>query len=155
MEQITMPTLLIVERLRHRFRHRVGEWLTAYVLVGWGYMLASRPDMFSAPFYAGLAWAPQSLWLATSTLIGLARLAALLINGAWRYSAHVRSLLAAVSVFFWGGLFEGIWAFHQPTLGAVIVPGLLAADFYAAWRASQDARSYRADRKAPSSVGKV
>ena len=126
--------------LKRRVRVRSGEWMTSAMLITFGFMLSSRPDMFNSEFYAGLAWAPQSLWAAVSMIIGFARVSTLVINGAWRYSAHARALLAAASVFIWGGLVEGIWAFGRPTLGMALCPWLLIIDLCALWWASGDAR---------------
>ena len=140
MTQLAIFPVAVVDRLRSKFRLRILEWVTSCVLTTWGFMLASRPEMFDSAFYAGLNWAPQSDWAAVAMALGFARLSALIVNGSWRYSNHVRAVLAAASVFVWGGLVEGIWAFGQPTLGMAICPWLLLADFAGAWWASGDAR---------------
>ena len=73
-------------------------------------------------------------------LIGSGRLAALLINGHWRWSPHLRLVLALFSAAGWAAVVVGVWSFGRPTLGHVVYPWLALADLYAVSRALRDAR---------------
>ena len=134
--------VVLVGRIRRKFRLRVAEWLTSLMLVSWGVQLAAAPKMFQSPFFAGFeSLAPQATWSAVVMMLGFGRLSALLVNGAWRYSSHARAGLLVLSVFIWAGVVFGVWDTHRPTIGVTIYPWLAIADAYAAYRAGRDARA--------------
>ncbi len=133
--------VVLVTRLQRKFKLRVAEWMTAIMLVSWGVALAARPVMLQEPFYVGFRWASQTDWTVAAMLIGFGRLSALMINGSWRFSSHLRALLTVASVFIWFGLIEGVLKFGKPTLAIALCPWLALADLYAVWRASRDAQA--------------
>ena len=151
MERAAALPIVLVTRIQRKFRLRVAEWITSLMLISWGAQLAAAPTMFQNPFFGGfLRLAPQPTWSAAVMMLGFARLSALIVNGAWRYSSHVRAGLLVLSVFIWFGIVFGVWDTHRPTLGVTIYPWLAAADAYAAYRAGLDARA--ADDEARSAI---
>ena len=137
----TVPVTVLM-RLQRKFSLRVAEWMTALMLISWGVEMSVKPDMFAVPFFTAFSRiAPQTTWIVVVMLVGFARLTALGINGAWRFSSHVRFILLVLSVWIWGGVMTGVLGWKQPTLAVAIYPWLAGADLYAAYRAGRDARA--------------
>lgn len=123
------------------FRQRASEWMLAGIMFTMGWVLLQPYDMFANPSYAGLAQiAPQLHWGLLCAALGGFRLIALWINGSWRATPHLRSILAFVSSVFWFQLVLGIIASPALSTNVAIFPWLLATDIYCAFRAAVDAR---------------
>ena len=141
MEHAVALPVLWVTHAQRRFHLRIAEWLTASMTVCWGLELALAPNMFGVPYFSGFArLAPQAAWAVFALLIGMSRLAALIINGHWRFSPHLRAALALLSAAGWAAIVVGVWSVGRPTLGHVVYPWLALADLYAVSRAARDAR---------------
>lgn len=132
---------MIVVRFQQTFPLRVAEWLMAGLLITIGGMLATYPDILARPPNAVMAqMAPNYLWAGGCLTVGLIRFAALVINGAWRASPHIRAACAFVSCFAWLQFVFAFASSQVATLGLAIYPWFLMLDTYNVFRASADAR---------------
>ena len=100
--------------VREHFRLRVSEWFTAALLLQFGWILYFPPDVFSSsPGFRVLAeWANEETWGAGCIVVGLARLAALTINGTFRrfrWSPLIRAVTSFASAYLWMQITLGIW----------------------------------------------
>jgi hypothetical protein len=133
------------------YNDRVGdralEWFSALVMVAWSVLLAFPGDTLSMPSFAefhhfGMT---ETLWASGFGSIGMARLAALYINGRWPKTPHVRMIGAMFGVVAWGQvafmLTEGNLAAYGKVPTGAGTYGLLAlADLFSIYRAAYDAR---------------
>lgn len=135
------PTMIVL-RFKKSFPLRVTEWFCAFVMAHWGLLILLNPAaMTASPTWVHMVdLAEPALWGGMAALVGLIRIAALAINGAWRQSPHTRAACAFVSVFLW---LQITWALMQndsSTTGQAIYPWLLLLDMWNVARASADAR---------------
>lgn len=128
--------------LHEHFPVRVLDWLLSAMLFSWGIALFEvDPRIWSLPTFSGLSnLAPQYTWAAVATVIGLARVIALFINGAIRRSPHLRLIGAGLSVFIWVQLSLGIMFSQYVGPGIALFPWLAFADIFNVHRAAKDAR---------------
>jgi hypothetical protein len=145
-----MMARLIMETVRGvqtHFKARAGEWFCAAMLTDWGFRVARQDQMFTGPETGPmLQLFHEETWGYLALLIGVARLLALAINGTlhdrlWysRYSPHIRSGMAFLSIFVWSIIALGYWKSGVNTTALSFAPYLAAFDIYNAVRASQDA----------------
>lgn len=129
--------------LREHFRIRVTDWLLSAILFSWGFCLIwTSPAVWALPTFTGLARiAPQCVWAAAATIIGVGRLSALFINGALRRSPHARAAGAFLSCFIWVQLTLGMIGADWAGPGIGIFPWLALADAFNVIRATADARA--------------
>lgn len=134
---------------------RALEWLTAFVLLNFAITLALPGDTLAGgPAYRGfinLGLDEAALTLGL-TILGVGRLAALYINGAWRRSPHLRAAgaMAGGSVFVMLAVtFGWLWITGAPGAppglgtGSLTYLTLGVFDFIAAYRSGADARATR------------
>lgn len=127
------------------FAARVSEWFMAAIALLMGVGMALQPDLFARnPGFAGLATiADQGVWMLTLLTVALVRLAALVINGAWRRSPWLRAATASVSAFVWWtlllGVLLGMWRGGLPGLGWAFYVPMIALDLFNVYRAMRDA----------------
>jgi len=96
--------------MKKYFRTRAIEWMLALVTLLWGIILLSPGTQFNSAAYRELsAWADETVWGWFCLILGLARLLALFVNGALRYSPIIRSSIAGVSFNFWIAVSLGFW----------------------------------------------
>lgn len=133
---------MVIVKLTKSFPIRVMEWLLAGIMLSWSLVCWNlRPDEWHQPIFSGLAaLADQNTWAFMAFWIGVIRLAALMINGAWRPSPHLRAAGAFLTCFMWLQLTLGLLGAEIRGVGIAIVPWLLLADIYNVFRASNDAR---------------
>jgi hypothetical protein len=133
---------MMIVKLTKSFPIRVTEWLLAGIMLSWSIACWNlRPFDWANPLYSGLArFADQQTWAFFAFIIGSLRLAALLINGAWRPSPHLRAAGAFLACFMWLQISFAILDADIRTTGIAIYPWLLLADIYNVFRASYDAR---------------
>jgi hypothetical protein len=141
----------MIVSLHEHFRLRAVDWLLSAILVSWGFALfAINPAIWALPTFSGLsAIASQSTWAAVATLIGIARLCALFVNGAVQRSPHARLIGAALAIFIWVQLSLGMFYSALVGPGIAIFPWLAFADVFNVWRAAMDAHAsdYRASER--------
>ncbi len=123
------------------FAARASEWLLTLVLFNLGVGMSVQPEMFTLnPSFAGLASiAPQGVWAVGLLVTSIVRLAALVINGAWRRSPYFRAVTALLSAFVWWTLLLGILQSNLPGLGIAFYVPMVAFDLYNVYRAMKDA----------------
>jgi hypothetical protein len=131
------------------FRVRALEWLLAGVMITWAVILAQPDNSFANPSFATIARVANEETVALACLIiGLARLAALYVNGAWVPSPWVRLICALISAVFWLQIALGMAATDTATTGLAVYPWFVLCDLYSVWRAARDARMSREARLA-------
>lgn len=143
---------MIVVRFQQTFPLRVAEWAAAGILISMGVVLMLNPGIFTMVQHEAMRrLAPQPVWGFACFMIGLARFIALVINGAWRASPHIRAACAFLSCFVWLQFALGLAASAVVTTGLAVYPWLLLLDTYNVFRASADARlaDERARMKTP------
>ncbi len=133
--------MLILRLRNYTIKDRVAEWFMGAVLSGMGLGLAFQPSIFTAnPFFKDfLRVGSAHVWAGGLILIGVGRLAALFINGAWRRSPHLRLVMAFLSTFVWYQLSELSWGTKFPNLGIALYPTLLLLEVYCVYFAACDA----------------
>lgn len=147
---------MVILKLTKTFPVRVCEWLLAGIMVSWGIAAWNHTDdRWADPVYSGLARiADQHAWGAIVCTIGLLRVAALVRNGGWRPSPHLRAMGAFLACFAWLQISLGLFAAELVTTGIAVYPWLLLADIYNVFRASSDARESDERARAASAQGR-
>lgn len=133
---------VVIVRLQKTFPLRVTEWALALILFNWGVILSLHPGAFWArPYFSNLqAIAPQGWWAAVCLGLGIARLAALAVNGAWMPTPFIRAVTAFLTCWIWMQISFGLSRNELPSLGLATYPVFLLLDVYNVYRASADAR---------------
>lgn len=136
--------------LDYATRDRGLEWLSATIMLMWGFVLMAPGDTLAGPQYVAFLrfGATEEFWAFSFTAVGATRLAALYINGRWPRTPLIRmggSLFGAIS---WGQvtwlLFESSVLQGQPWNTGVAAYGPMAlAELLSIYRAAIDARYYR------------
>ena len=121
---------------------RVPEWILASMMLFWGWMVLTNPAMFSAnSAFGGMkAILAQEGWGAAASLLGMAGLVGLGINGLWVATPFIRAAAAFGRAFLWLQIEFGLLASQQPTTGTAIYIGLVALELWNIYRAMGDAR---------------
>lgn len=133
---------MMIVKLTKTFPIRITEWLLAGIMLTWAIVCWNLDSSeWSSPVYVGLTRiAHQDTWAFYAFWIGVVRIAALTINGAWRPSPHFRAAGAFLACFMWLQISLGMLVADIHVLGIAIYPWLLLADTYNVFRASYDAR---------------
>lgn len=143
--------------LHEHFPVRITDWLLSAILLSWGLALfAVDPQVWALPTFSGLSvFASQSTWAVVAAGIGLARIAALFINGAVQRSPHARGIGAFVTIFIWLQLSLGVFYSDLVGPGIAVFPWLAFADMFNVYRAAKDARvsDDRASKKRRTAAG--
>lgn len=120
------------------------EWVQATGMLGWGILaLASNSaDLFHKQefFHPMLQVMSQNHWGMAVALVGLIRLIFLVINGAWRPSAHIRAIGCALGVMLWGALFISALALQWLTPTTAAYAMLVGMDLLSLWFSAGDAK---------------
>lgn len=134
-------TVLVVRFTREHFYARANEWFMAAMTLGLAVAMMLQPDLFSSnPVFIVLgSWAPQDGWEAGLLGVALMRFGALVINGAWRRTPHLRGLSAFLTMFLWWLLSVSAFQSETSNLGVAIYPLFLFADGFNVFRAMGDA----------------
>ena len=137
--------LRVVRGARHRFQLRVPDWFAGAVIFSFGLCLLRWPDMFVTyhAFYALLGEiASAETWGVLCVTIGVLRLVALTINGTFpkfRWSPHIRFLMALASCFFWFQITLALLVSHMATTGLAVYPHLFLFDLYNVFLSASEA----------------
>lgn len=129
--------------MKKHFDARSQEWLSSFLLVGWGAYMILHPHIFTGP--AAVAFrgmdnlASQELWGFGAFVIGMVRLVALFINGAWGLTPIIRVVTSFLAVFVWFWICVGLYRSNIEQPGMILYPGLMFADMFCAFRAAGDA----------------
>lgn len=123
------------------FRHRVLEWGLGFVTVTIALTLFNEYPTLNQPALIELTRiASEEVWAVALLVVGMARLGALWINGAWRRSPWIRFVTSLFSAVVWLQITLGMMRVEMVTLGIAIFPWFLIAEGYSIWRAVYDAR---------------
>ena len=140
----------------HNFAIRVSDWFSACVMTTFGLLLMHWREVFEVNRYFGVLeqFASAHTWGMLCTAVGLARIAALTINGTFplfRWSPHLRFVMAAIGVFLWFQITLGLLLSSQPTMAMAAYPHLFVFDMYNLFLAASEAgvaeRRYRDGRR--------
>ena len=136
--QVTFPTTPLYN-VREKFSFRANEWFFSLAFLVWGATMVAWPHMFDRPFYESFKrFGPQSLWTTVILLIGTVRMAALIVNGAWRSTPLIRMVMAMLSCMVWLELTLGIFYVGYGTISISLYPIILIADLYNVYKAGGD-----------------
>ncbi|MCO5083210.1 MAG: hypothetical protein M9955_16325 [Rhizobiaceae bacterium] len=138
---------MIIAHIRTSFAEaffpRLSEWTPAGTIAFLGWILTVNPDLMfstsSAAYDLMLSIASQPHWSLILMTLGAARLAVLLINGAWRRSPWARALMAFVSCFLWTQIMLSFLPVFGLAFGMSV--GFLVTDVINVFRAMRDART--------------
>jgi hypothetical protein len=135
---------MMIVKLGNHFPIRVLDWFVAGVTLSWGIVcLNVGQATWDLPIYDPLRLlAPQGAWGAFAVMMGLSRMTALFINGAYRRTPHTRMVGAFLTTFMWLQLSFAMFQGEYHAIAATaIYPWLFLADIYNVYRAAQDAKS--------------
>ena len=118
------------------------EWILATGMFGWGLLCLASPTLFDTrEFYHPLLLVmPQLAWGLLTALTGFLRLVFLVINGAWRPSAHLRAIGCAVGALLWGGLLIGSLSLDWISTATSVYATLMVSDILSLWFSAGDAK---------------
>lgn len=127
-------------------RERTPEWVVGAITVCWGASafvdsFADVPrHMMDSAFFAPLTyWMPQRSWGAFAFVVGLVRIAFLIVNGSRpRGSTTLRALGAGLSATFWFGLAAGAAALPWSSGAVWTYGGLFTFDAISLFRAARE-----------------
>ena len=133
---------MLIVRFKETFRERMPEWVQATGMLAWGLMALASADLFNAQefFHPLLKFMSQTAWGIAVSTVGLIRLTFLVINGAWRPSAHIRAVGCAAGTLLWGCLFISALNLGWLTPTVAIYAMLLGLDLISLWFSAGDAK---------------
>jgi len=140
----------------HNFAIRVSDWFASWVMLTFGFVVMLYPRVFDGnPWYGLLEnLAPPATWGLVCWAIGMARVGALTVNGtfpSFRWSPHLRFMMAMTSCFVWFQITLGLIIAQLPTIGIAVFPHLFVFDLYNVFLAASEAgvveRQHRNGRK--------
>lgn len=133
----------ICTRFAEAFFPRMSEWTPAGTVAFLGWILTVNPNLMtsaqSSAYDLMLSIASQPAWSAVLMIFGAARLAILLINGAWRRSPLARAAMAFLSCFLWTQIMLSFLPVFGLAFGMSV--GFLVTDVINVFRAMRDART--------------
>lgn len=140
---------MILIRFRETFRERATEWLLATGLLAWGLLTISSPGLFEQQvfFHPLLRMMSQDIWGGLAAITGIVRLVFLVINGAWRPSAHIRAIGAFLGSVIWANLLIAGFSLEWMTPTSGLYALLLGLDVLTIWFAAGDAKLADLDAK--------
>ena len=133
---------MLIVRFKETFRERSAEWAQAAGMIAWGLLTLTSKDLFTEQefFTPLLNITSQANWGITAALIGFLRLIFLVINGAWRPSAHIRAMGCVFGTMLWGSLFIAGLSLTWVTPATALYGTLLGLDLLSLWFAAGDAK---------------
>lgn len=133
---------MLVVRFKETFRERMPEWVQAAGMMGWGLLVLASSGLFYTQefFHPLLLIMGQMEWGLAALLVGTIRLIFLVINGAWRPSAHIRAAGCVLGTILWGSLLVSAFSLNWLTPTSSIYAMLLALDLLSLWFAAGDAK---------------
>ena len=129
------------------FNDRALEWLCAGIMLSWCVALALVDDAMTRP-PLGLFerhGESEAFWASLFGAAGLARVAALYVNGRWPRTPLIRTVCAGLGFVVWSQLSWlfalGFWVSNTQSATGAGVYGMLAlAELYSIYRAAHDVR---------------
>lgn len=133
---------MIIVSLKKTFRDRSAEWIQAIGMFAWGIFTIASPGFFAQGyFYKNMLFLmSQNTWGYLISIIGLLRLIFLIINGAWRPSAHLRAIGCVTGILLWSNLFIASISLNIPIPVTPVYMMLIVLDFLSLWFSAEDAK---------------
>lgn len=134
---------MIIVRFKETFRERMPEWALSMCMIGWGLLaMASNGMFFDQAFYHPLLdlMPSQELWGILVLAVGLIRMVFLVINGAFRPSAHIRAIGCVLGSVLWGSLLVAGLNLQWLSPITSIYATLLTLDLLSLWFSAGDAK---------------
>jgi len=133
---------MLVVRFRETFRERMPEWALATGMLGWGLLALAADGLFhKQPFFTPLLdLMTQTEWGILALVVGIIRLTFLVINGAWRPSAHIRAVGCVMGTMLWGSMFMCALSLDWLTPTTALYSILLGLDLMSLWFSAGDAK---------------
>ncbi len=133
---------MIVVRFKETFRERMPEWVQAVGMLLWGLLVIMSVGVFdSQTFYQPLLLLmSQTSWGVLSMAVGGIRLVFLVINGAWRPSAHIRAIGCVLGCMLWSSLVISALSLPWLSSSVAVYSILLALDLFSLWFSAGDAK---------------
>ncbi|WP_419827651.1 hypothetical protein [Sphingomonas sp.] len=110
---------MILVRFRRTFRERAPEWVLAFILWGWGFILLLPGESFNRPFFRPLLEVGSEIaWGSATCLIGTIRIAALYVNGSREETPRIRQAGSFFGMLVWAFLTSGAMSveWHSPAI---------------------------------------
>jgi hypothetical protein len=138
--RLKYPKMVWEVSFASKFRERMPEWILSLGLLLWGlFLLLPVNYAVYEPMHVLLSLSTVAVYSSIAIIVGSIRLIFLIINGAWRPSAHIRALGCIASSFIWSGLLVGSIVSTLPTTSVVYLM-LLTFDIVSLWFAAEDAK---------------
>lgn len=133
---------MIKLHFKNTFRERLPEWISALALIVWGLLVLSEvPELWNKQYFSVLSRiATQNTWGLTAVIIGIIRLIALGINGAWRPTAHFRAIGAVLGATLWSTVLISYTALDWNPPSMALKGAMIVLDIAAIWYAAGDAK---------------
>lgn len=146
-----MIVLRLGQGIREHFPARVSEWIMTGALLGWYGVLSSDPDTFetSRTFIVLAHYGTEAAWAMLCLVVGVIRLAALIVNGTFQqfqYSPHLRGLASIAACVFWGQITLGVvlaWTMGGAGTGVVAYATFMTIEMWNLIRAWADVGAAR------------
>lgn len=131
---------------KHLFHHRRIEWISAAAISGWGatFLIPGSTMTLSAVYEPLLARFSETGWGLICLCLGLARIAALIVNGREPMGSPIVRLIAALAgMWVWGqfalAFGQSIFVLGAMSIGVPSTLVFLAIDVLAARQSAGDA----------------
>lgn len=128
-------------RIQHRFGPRMMEWFYAGHMVLAGYVLLLPADTFAQPAFSAFraAHLSESLMGWFMLIVGFARLAGLIVNGARKaVTPQIRQISAGFGCLIWSGISYGFASSDVVSLWLAIYPLFAVGELVNIHRAARD-----------------
>lgn len=127
------------------FKKRFTEWLTGISASIWGLIALLEIKIFyTSPLFSSMTQImPGPFWAYMAFLAGILKCIFLIVNGAWRRSAHLRTFGSIITFTIWSFILVGYLKAGYVSPNAVLPLALMAADIFSIWNSAAEAK--RAD----------
>lgn len=138
-ERMWMIVVHSFRSLQETFEARASEWALTGVMISLSLVFLLNDEMFYRSSFDGMRGILDNRygWALILAVVGLTRLAVLIINGSHWRTPHMRSLTAFLSAGVWFLFCAGF--IHNGSIMIAIAPWIFFLDAYNAKRASHEA----------------
>lgn len=143
---------MLVRELKKHFPARAPEWISATTMTVWGAYVILHPEVMGQPAFRilnDMSWGQPAgnFWGLLTFFVGITRLCALFVNGAFSRTPLIRLATSMVSAFVWTQLTVGLWLLPEASTGVVMYGSFVLVDLLSAYRASQDVGMVESTRR--------